>query len=58
MAGEEAEPSVVTVKELAAVLEAMDKRYKDLFDAIRKQGESSNSESEAKGEVLLCRCPV
>lgn len=57
MAGEEDAPSVVTVKELAAVLQAMDEKYKVLFDAIRKQGESSKSESEMKEEVHPLQMP-
>jgi hypothetical protein len=43
MAGEDDVPSVVIVKELAAVLQAMNEKYKVMFGAIRKQGESSKS---------------
>ena len=57
MAGEEDAPSVVTVKELVAVLQAMDEKYKVLFDAIQKQGESSKSENEMKEEVHPLQMP-
>ena len=51
MVGEEDAPSVVIVKELIAVLQAMDEKYKVLFDAFQKQGESSKSHNEMKDEV-------
>ncbi|XP_047048980.1 uncharacterized protein LOC124653976 [Lolium rigidum] len=56
MAGKEDDP-VVTVKELAAVLQAMDEKYKVMFDAIRKQRESSKSENEMKEEVHPLQMP-
>jgi hypothetical protein len=88
MAGQEDAP-VVTVKELAAVLQAMDEKYylgshlidaklqvsiaicshncasiiydrreyKVMFDAIRKQGESSKSENEMEEEVHPLQTP-
>jgi hypothetical protein len=42
---------VVTVKELAAVLQAMDEKYKVMFGAIWKQWESSKLENEMREEV-------
>lgn len=57
MTGTESGPSTVTVGELAAVLEAMDARYKSLFDAMSKQGESSRSEGENKEEIHPLQMP-
>jgi predicted MarR family transcription regulator len=57
MTGTESGPSTVTLGELAAVLEAMDARYKSLFDAMSKQGESSRSEGENKEEIHLLQMP-
>jgi hypothetical protein len=53
MAGEDDVPSVVTVKELAAVLQAMDEKYKVMFGAIRKHGKSSKSENEMRKNCIL-----
>lgn len=57
MAGTESGPSTVTVGELAAVLQAMDAKYKALFDAISKQGESSRPEGENKEEIHPLQMP-
>jgi len=47
----------VTAGELAAVLKAMDERYRSLFDAISKQAASSKSETEPKEEVHPLQMP-
>ena len=47
----------VTAGELAAVLQAMDERYRSLFDAISKQAASSKSETEPKEEVHPLQMP-
>jgi hypothetical protein len=57
MAGEDDVTLVVTVKELAAVLQAMDEKYKVMFGAIRKQGESSKLENEMREEVHPLQMP-
>lgn len=57
MAEKDGSPSVVTARELAAVLQAMDEKYKALFDAISKQGESSRPESEVKEDVHPLQLP-
>uniref|UniRef100_A0ACD6ARQ2 Uncharacterized protein n=1 Tax=Avena sativa TaxID=4498 RepID=A0ACD6ARQ2_AVESA len=50
--------SGVTAKELAAVLQAMDEKYRLLFDAICKQGENSRPEIEAKEDVYPLQMPL
>jgi hypothetical protein len=48
----------VTTKELAALLQAMDEKYRLLFDAICKQGENSRPEIEAKEDVHPLQMPL
>jgi hypothetical protein len=50
-------PAAVTAGELAAVLQAMDEKYRSLFDAISKQAGSSKSEIELKEEVHPLQMP-
>uniref|UniRef100_A0ACD6ADD2 Uncharacterized protein n=1 Tax=Avena sativa TaxID=4498 RepID=A0ACD6ADD2_AVESA len=50
-------PGAVTTSELAAVLQAMDERYKVLFDAISRQAESSRKEVEVKEESHPLQAP-
>uniref|UniRef100_A0A8R7TRJ0 CCHC-type domain-containing protein n=1 Tax=Triticum urartu TaxID=4572 RepID=A0A8R7TRJ0_TRIUA len=47
----------VTSGELAAVLRAMDEKYRALFDAISKQASSSKSEAEIKEEIHPLQMP-
>lgn len=49
--------SAVTTGELAALLQAMDEKYKSLFDALSKQGGSSRSEGELKEEIHPLQMP-
>ena len=49
--------SKVTVGELAAVLEALDAKYKPLFDALSKKGESSRADGESKEEIHPLQIP-
>jgi hypothetical protein len=44
-------PAGVTTGELAAVLQAMDEKYRLLFDALGRQGGSSRAEVETKEEI-------
>lgn len=57
MAGNENAPAGVTAGELAAVLQAMDEKYRVLFDAINKQAGNSRSEVEIKEEVHPLQMP-
>ena len=50
-------PSAVTAGELAAVLQAMDEKYKSLFDALSKQGGSSRPEGEIREEIHPLQMP-
>ena len=58
MASEDDAPATVTTSELAAVLQAMDKKYKTLFDALSKQGGGSRPEVDAKEEVHPLQMPL
>lgn len=57
MGDNEGVPAAVTAGELAAVLQAMDERYKSLFDAISKQAGNSRPEGEAKEDVHPLQMP-
>ena len=58
MAGENETPATVTTPELAAILQAMDEKYKTLFDAHSKQGGGSRPEVEVKEEVHPLQMPL
>ena len=49
--------SGVTAEELAAVLRAMDEKYKPLFDALSKQGGSSRTEGDIREEIHPLQTP-
>jgi hypothetical protein len=52
-------PSGVTAGELAAVLQAMDEKYRPLFDALsRQQGGGLRPESEIKEEIHPLQMPL
>lgn len=57
MGDDDGSPSVVTTKELAAVLQAMDEKYRSLFDAISKQGQSSRTDIGSKEEIHPLQMP-
>ncbi|WVZ90773.1 hypothetical protein U9M48_037041, partial [Paspalum notatum var. saurae] len=50
-------PRGVTAGELAAVLQAMDEKYRSLFDALSRQVGSSRAEVEAKEEIHPLQLP-
>lgn len=50
-------PTGVTAGELAAVLQAMDEKYKLLFEAMSKQGGSSKPEAEVKEDSSIANAP-
>ncbi|XBI73823.1 hypothetical protein VPH35_067484 [Triticum aestivum] len=58
MGDKDAAPSGVTAGELAAVLQAMDDKYRLLFEAMSKQGGSSKPEAEVKEEVHPLQMPL
>jgi hypothetical protein len=58
MAEKDSAPTGVTTGELAAVLQAMDEKYRLLFEAIGKQGGSSKSELEIKEEIHPLQVPL
>jgi hypothetical protein len=47
----------VTAGELAAVLQAMDEKYRSLFDVLSRQGGSLRSEVETKEEIHPLQMP-
>jgi len=47
----------VTAEELAAVLRAMDEKYRSLFDVLSIQGGSSRAEVETKEEIHPLQMP-
>ncbi|XP_037437225.1 uncharacterized protein LOC119320042 isoform X2 [Triticum dicoccoides] len=51
-------PTGVTAGELAAVLRAMDEKYRLLFETIGKQGESSKLEAEVKEDIHPLQMPL
>ncbi|CAN6195794.1 unnamed protein product [Urochloa humidicola] len=55
--GETSDASGVTARELAAVLQAMDEKYRSLFDALSKQGGSLRAEAETKEEIHPLQMP-
>lgn len=48
--------AVVTAGEFAAVLQAMDEKYRMRFDTLRRQGGGTRIEPEIKEEIILYRC--
>jgi hypothetical protein len=50
-------PAAVTSSELAAMLQAMDERYRMMFDALSKQAESSRTGVEVKEETHPLQAP-
>ncbi|XP_071681833.1 uncharacterized protein [Lolium perenne] len=50
-------PSVVTSGELVAVLQAMDEKYRFMFDALSKQGGSSRPDGEIKEDIHPLQMP-
>ena len=58
MGDKDAAPSGVTAGELAAVLRAMDEKYRLLFETIGKQGESSKLEAEVKEDIHPLQMPL
>lgn len=58
MADKDDAPATVTAGELAAVLQAMDEKYRPLFDALSKLGGGSRPEVEVKEEVHPLQMPL
>src|SRR6266540_6522634 len=57
MAGTESTSTGVMAGELAAVLQAMDEKYRTLFDALNRRAESSRTEVESKEEIHPLQLP-